>query len=64
MKIEAATDSIKKNVIEYLDQALPIKKAKPSIEKDFDDFLNGRADYEGKGLDFIKEPYLELATVY
>ena len=64
MKIEVSTDSIKKNVIEYLDQALPIKKAKPSIETAFDDFLNGRGDYEGKGLDFIKEPYLELATVY
>ncbi len=64
MRIEHSTDSIKEQIITYLDQALPVKKAKPSIAKAFTHFQNGTDEYAEHGLDFIKEPYLELATVY
>ena len=57
MKIESATNDIKERLIRYLDQTFPVKTAKPSIRNAFEKFQN-------EGLDFIKEPYLELATVY
>lgn len=65
MKIETSTANIKKNILRYLDLALPVKKAmqKP-IAHAFDQFQEGCGDYADNGLDFIKEPYLELATVY
>ncbi len=65
MKIETSTANIKKNILRYLDEALPVKKAmQEPIAQAFDQFQKGSGDYAGNGLDFIKEPYLELATVY
>lgn len=65
MKIESSTANIKKNILSYLDQALPVKKAmSDDLSKNFKSFQEGTDGYKGKGLDFIKEPYLELATVY
>lgn len=64
MKIEESTNRIRNNLLDYLDQALPVKKAKPSIAEAFTRFQKSEGEYQGKGLSFIKEPYLELATVY
>ncbi len=65
MKIETSTANIKKNILRYLDEALPVKKAmQEPIAQAFDQFQKGSGDYVDNGLDFIKEPYLELATVY
>ena len=64
MIIESATQTIKKQLVHYLNQTFPVTKAKPSIKSGFEAFLDGKDDYQGKGLDFIKEPYLELATAY
>lgn len=65
MNIETSTANIKENILRYLDEALPVKKAmQEPIAQAFDHFQNGIGDYADNGLDFIKEPYLELATVY
>ena len=65
MNIETSTANIKRNILRYLDEALPVKKAmQEPIAQAFDQFQNGSGDYADNGLDFIKEPYLELATVY
>ena len=57
MKIETSTQQIKDRLLTYLDRAMPVKAAKPSIAEAF-----GR--FQREELDFIKEPYLELATAY
>ena len=57
MNIETSTANIKENILRYLDEALPVKKAmqKP-IAQAFDQFQKGIGVYADKGLDFIKEP--------
>ena len=57
MKIESTTQQIKEHLLKYLDRSMPVKKAKPSIAEAFERFQN-------QELDFIKDPYLELATAY
>ena len=57
MNIETSTANIKRNILRYLDEALPVKKAmQEPIAQAFDQFQNGSGDYADNGLDFIKEP--------
>lgn len=65
MKIELSTDAIKNRMLRYLDLALPVKGSMgEEVAKKFDAFQRGKNEYAGRGLDFVKEPYIELATVY
>lgn len=58
MKIETATQQIKQRLLDYLDRAMPVKEAMP------EEMAQKFCDFQKEGLDFIKEPYLELATAY
>ncbi|MBR6587297.1 MAG: DEAD/DEAH box helicase, partial [Kiritimatiellae bacterium] len=65
MNIVQSTSNIKTRMLRYLDVALPVKQAmNKSVADSFGRFQEGTGEYAGNGLDFIKEPYLELATAY
>ncbi len=58
MQISESTKNIKKHLLTYLNRSMPVMDAMPpAMAKAF-------AEFQATELNFIKEPYLELATAY